>query len=193
MSPRSSAQNELIREERAQQIKDAALRLFAEQGFMATSISQIAQEAGISKGLMYSYFDNKEALLQAIIADAMQLGETIMGQNLRADMEPAEQLRGLINSIFDFLKGNAAYWRLITALAFQPKALEGVESMVKAKTEKSLAMGQHLFEQLGYEDPQMETYFFGCLLDGVVMQYVSIEQEYPLESLRKFILKKYAL
>jgi AcrR family transcriptional regulator len=53
-------------EERAQQIMDAAVRLFAEQGYERTTTRAIAQEAGISEGTIYKYFDSKRALLFAI-------------------------------------------------------------------------------------------------------------------------------
>ncbi len=48
-------------------IMDVALEHFANEGYFRTTISHIARHAGISKGLMYNYFDSKEALLKAII------------------------------------------------------------------------------------------------------------------------------
>ncbi|MCK5693371.1 MAG: helix-turn-helix transcriptional regulator, partial [Bacteroidales bacterium] len=72
MSPRTPKQFEEIRESRRQQIMDAALELFASEGYSHCSISQLAAHAGISKGLMYNYFDSKEALLVAIIEEGMQ-------------------------------------------------------------------------------------------------------------------------
>ena len=67
MSPRTEDQFETIRETKKALILDTALHLFAEQGFHATSISQIAKNAKISKGLMYNYFESKEELLKMII------------------------------------------------------------------------------------------------------------------------------
>ncbi len=63
MSPRTQEQFEEMRESRRQQIMDAALELFAQEGYSHCSISQLAGHAGISKGLMYNYFESKEALL----------------------------------------------------------------------------------------------------------------------------------
>jgi AcrR family transcriptional regulator len=69
MSPRTPEQFEAMRESRRKQIMDAALELFASKGYSNCSISQLAAQAGISKGLMYNYFDSKEALLMAIIEE----------------------------------------------------------------------------------------------------------------------------
>src|SRR5512146_1450712 len=67
MSPRSPRQFQEIREEKMALIMDVALEHFANEGFYRTTISHIARHAGISKGLMYNYFESKEALLKAII------------------------------------------------------------------------------------------------------------------------------
>jgi AcrR family transcriptional regulator len=45
------------------EISDAALRLFADQGFEATTIAQIAREAGVSQRTLFRYFGNKEDLV----------------------------------------------------------------------------------------------------------------------------------
>lgn len=52
---------------RREQILETALRLFAEQGFAATSTRQIAREVGVTEGLIFHYFPSKEALFSAIL------------------------------------------------------------------------------------------------------------------------------
>ncbi|MDX9695369.1 MAG: TetR/AcrR family transcriptional regulator [Bacteroidales bacterium] len=67
MSPRTPKQFKDIRDEKMALIMEVALERFANDGYYQTTISHIAKHAGISKGLMYNYFDSKEALLKAII------------------------------------------------------------------------------------------------------------------------------
>ena len=50
----------------------AALEAFCEQGYAATTLTDIARKAGVSKGTVYLYFDNKEALLEATVRDALE-------------------------------------------------------------------------------------------------------------------------
>lgn len=50
-------------EERRQEILDGAASMFAERGFDGTSIATIAQKCGVSKALLYHYYESKEALL----------------------------------------------------------------------------------------------------------------------------------
>lgn len=62
MSPRT-----LLPEERITQILDAALRVFAREGFAKARMETIAEEAGLSKGTLYLYFDSKDALITALL------------------------------------------------------------------------------------------------------------------------------
>ena len=55
-----------------QEILKASLELFSVQGFEATSISQIADAVGIRKASLYSHFDSKQAILDAIVEEVLQ-------------------------------------------------------------------------------------------------------------------------
>ena len=55
-----------------QEILDAALELFSVQGYEATSISQLAEAVGIRKASLYSHFENKQAILDALIQTTME-------------------------------------------------------------------------------------------------------------------------
>src|SRR6187402_1489160 len=63
--PMSVLQNEPILDRKAQ-ILDAAIGCFAKRGFHQTSMHDISAEAGISVGLIYRYFENKEAVISAM-------------------------------------------------------------------------------------------------------------------------------
>ncbi len=54
-----------------QEILEASLDLFSVQGFEATSISQIASAVGIRKASLYSHFENKQAILDALVKDVL--------------------------------------------------------------------------------------------------------------------------
>ena len=55
-----------------QEILDAALELFSVQGFEATSIAQIAGAVGIRKASLYSHFENKQAILDALVQKVLE-------------------------------------------------------------------------------------------------------------------------
>jgi len=55
------------KEDRPQEITDAALTAFAEKGYAAARVEEVAQRAGVSKGLTYLYFKTKEELFKAVV------------------------------------------------------------------------------------------------------------------------------
>ena len=55
------------KEDRPQEITQAALLAFAEKGYAATRVEEVAKRAGVSKGLMYLYFKTKEDLFKAVV------------------------------------------------------------------------------------------------------------------------------
>lgn len=80
-SPHAERRDGARAEAQRGRILDAAQRCFIAHGFHAAPISQIAGEAGISQGLMYRYFDNKRAMVLALIerqlaADQQSIGQT---------------------------------------------------------------------------------------------------------------------
>jgi len=87
------------KEARPQEILEAALGVFAEKGFAAARLEEIAARAGVSKGTIYLYFESKEAVFRALIQD--RLASRVGGM---ADMLPgytgssAELLADLIRT-----------------------------------------------------------------------------------------------
>lgn len=58
-------------EERPREICAAALEVFAEKGFAAAKVDEIARRAGVSKGTLYLYFNDKEDLFRAVVRDSI--------------------------------------------------------------------------------------------------------------------------
>jgi TetR/AcrR family transcriptional regulator, fatty acid metabolism regulator protein len=59
--------------ERRRQILDAAVRVFARQGFHTCRVSDIADEAGVAYGLVYHYFSSKEEILDTLFLDRWEV------------------------------------------------------------------------------------------------------------------------
>lgn len=74
------------KEERPQELLDAALALFVEKGFAATRSEEVAARAGVSKGTLYLYFPSKEELLKAVIREHVS-AEIMAGAQLVKDFE----------------------------------------------------------------------------------------------------------
>ncbi|MDR0267434.1 TetR/AcrR family transcriptional regulator [Paenibacillus sp.] len=66
MSPRTKKQNEIIREQRKQEILQAAIQVYVTKGYSAANLSDIANQAGLAHGLVYYYFKNKKGLFREL-------------------------------------------------------------------------------------------------------------------------------
>ncbi|MCX6261779.1 MAG: TetR/AcrR family transcriptional regulator, partial [Bacteroidia bacterium] len=118
MSPRTSKQYEVIREEKIVLIMDTALEHFANEGYFATTINHIAKHARISKGLMYNYFESKEALLKAIIHRSVN--EVYKYLDIDRDgYLSEEEFEFFIRKINTMLKSKKSFWRLLFQLLLQ--------------------------------------------------------------------------
>jgi AcrR family transcriptional regulator len=121
--PRTKEQNEAIRVEKRQLIMGAALRLFAEKGYDATSIDKIAREAGISKGLLYNYFRSKEELLQTLMTDLLAEFENAIDPNHDGTVTDEEAM-GFIDDMFGILMHRRKEMQLYYQLAMQPQVID---------------------------------------------------------------------
>jgi AcrR family transcriptional regulator len=78
-------------EDRPGEICEAALAVFAEKGFAAARLDQIARRAGVSKGTLYLYFKDKEDLFRAVVRDTVAPNVEAMREGLaRSDLPFAE-------------------------------------------------------------------------------------------------------
>ncbi len=48
-----------------------------------------------------------------------------------------------------------------------------------------------LFEELGAEKPQLEAFFLGSSLTGIMMQYIHLKDDYPLEEMKNYLINKF--
>jgi AcrR family transcriptional regulator len=82
-----------VQEERRRQILDAAVRAFAKKGYHASRVSDIAEEAGVAYGLVYHYFDSKDAVLEAVFREMWGLMVAAINAVEESDEDAREQLR----------------------------------------------------------------------------------------------------
>src|SRR5216684_2763171 len=101
---------------RPEEIIHAALEVFAERGFAATKLADVARKAGVTKGTIYLYFENKEALFKALIRETI-VPVIAQGEAL------AKSFTGTARDLFEKLVRD--YWRLVgeTALAGIPRLM----------------------------------------------------------------------
>jgi TetR/AcrR family transcriptional regulator, fatty acid metabolism regulator protein len=87
--------------DKQRQILDAAIRVFARQGFHATRVSDIADEAGVAYGLVYHYFKSKDEVLNELFLERWSLLLTAIEEADRTSDTPREKLGAVATFIFE--------------------------------------------------------------------------------------------
>jgi AcrR family transcriptional regulator len=87
--------------EKRRQILDAAVRVFARQGFHTCRVSDIADEAGVAYGLVYHYFTSKEQILDTLFLERWDVMLAAIAQVDAEPLAPREKLRAIADFIID--------------------------------------------------------------------------------------------
>lgn len=184
--PRTPEQYEEIRNEKKQLIMDAALILFANEGFHSTSISKIADKANISKGLMYNYFKSKTDLLKSLIYKLSH--ELIDMLNPDHDEEISLlEANEFIDKYFNMLKQNNEELKLYFQLTIQPEVIEIVmNDEVTHTAMKSQSLLYNYFLKHSDNDPDVALLHFSSLFKGFAMQYVYAPEMFSDELIERF-------
>jgi AcrR family transcriptional regulator len=152
-APRPSARNKsaprkrMSASERREEILAAATEVFAENGFHQTAIDKVAQQAGVSKALIYEHFASKselqETVLRQITTDLFELIAT------RVAAEPNDsivRLRTGIDAYFQFIEERRAAWHMMfresvgreaseVLLALEPTFVSGIAAVLSESPE----------------------------------------------------------
>ena len=87
-------------EARPDEVLDAALELFRENGFAATRVEDIARRAGLSKGTVYLYFPSKEAVLEGLVRRAIiPVADTALQALANYEGDPRFVIAGVIRMV----------------------------------------------------------------------------------------------
>ena len=136
------------KEDRPQEITEAAFAAFAEKGFTATRVEEVARRAGVSKGLLYLYFKTKEELFKAVIRSVVtprvdELTRTLDGSELSAEAF----IRGPLLAFMQSLPGSPASVVIRLMISEAPKHPDLVDYYWDNVASRGLAALRQLLER----------------------------------------------
>jgi AcrR family transcriptional regulator len=98
---------------RRAQLTRAAYKVVGKMGYYDFTVKDIAQEAGLSTGLVHYYFKNKEDLLLNLLKEMNKNMTTILSRNISMAEDPREKLNIFITQAFDLLKNEKNYFYIV--------------------------------------------------------------------------------
>jgi AcrR family transcriptional regulator len=96
-----------------EQTLTAAHALFAERGYAAVKMDEIAASVGVTKPLLYNYFGNKEQLYISCMAQAGDALTATVAEAVATSATPGEALGAGVRSFFAFLDSDRAAWAVL--------------------------------------------------------------------------------
>jgi AcrR family transcriptional regulator len=101
------------RAQREQQMLEVAEAVFAERGFAAASMDEIAERVGVSKPMLYEYFNSKEGLLLACVAQARTELREVTERAVAGQTDAKQALHSGLRAFFVFARERRQGWSLL--------------------------------------------------------------------------------
>lgn len=165
-----------------ERILDAAMKVFAAEGFYNARISQIADEAGVADGTIYLYFKSKDELLISLFEDRMDRVLATLRQALEAGGGAVEKLRRVIELHLALIEANPEMGEVITVeLRQSSKFVREYENTKFAEFLRLIAgaisEGQKVGELRADLDPQLTARVLFGALDEVALSWIVRAQQ----------------
>lgn len=118
------------------QLLNAALQIFAAQGYSATTLDKVAEQVGLSKGAVYWYFDNKLALFLAVVQREFSLFTTFLTSIVaRAEVNPLERVKLLMVEAIHYYSDHPEFGAIVDVLS-SPEAPEIADTLQALMSEQ---------------------------------------------------------
>lgn len=188
---RRPMQQQIRREKKKQQLKEAALQLFATNGYENTKVSEIVKHIGASQGTFYWYFASKEECAIEMIEDGKEQLLNSIKQGYRVEkFEVAEALlstKNIFGQIFEFAKCNRFLMQIILrGIHTQPNLQAKVEDIKRAMEqgfEQNLVRAKELGVLPAHVNEQFQAVLIISLIEGVLIRWLDSSEEEQFASL----------
>lgn len=169
--------------EKQENILRAALELFANEGFNATSTSKVARQAGVSEGLIFRHFGNKEGLLQAILNEGENKLKDLL-VDIVMEPDPKKVIKKTILMPAQVDASDYNFWKLQYKLKWE------LEISNDKKMEPLIMALTNAFRKLEYSDPVMEAELLSIIVDGIGASVLK-GSKLEIVQITSFLMKKY--
>lgn len=171
--------------EKQEKILTAALELFSQEGYTATSTSKVAKAAGVSEGLIFRHFGNKEGLLKALLEEGENRMKSLI-VSIIMESDPKTLIKKTIDLPFNVDPAEYDFWKLQFKLKWE------MENHHQDKMEPLRVALTHAFKKLEYAEPEREAKLIELLLDALSSHVLKGQIE-SLHGMQTFLYSKYDL
>lgn len=160
-------------------ILNAAIKLYSENGFAETKVAEIAKEAGVSFGTVFTYFNSKEELYESAILEPLEeIKPFFIEIEVRFKGEPLEVIKEMIDCHVQLFAKRSEYLRLIQQVLARPdrfpKLFKELDDFVKVFIDSIYPIIKE-GQRLGYfyeESPSLIAESYLSILNGMRLTFI---------------------
>jgi AcrR family transcriptional regulator len=195
--PRSKELSAQMRAQSRAQILTAARKLFADRGYFACRVSDIAREADMSQGNIYWYFSSKEEVLKAVLAEGFEKVGAVLQQAESQSGSGLDKLADAVDHYLDLGRESVDFFTIFTSLL----AHGGIQYLKDLGFDTAqIGQGYHqrlsaIIAQAQAEgsivdgDPDLLARFFFAFFNGLIATYGDDWEDLPPQRIRDAVLR----
>lgn len=176
--------------DKREQLIDIATKLFSERGYENTPLSVVCEKANVSKGLISHHFKSKDGLLREIFLKTTELIVEINAVD-KTNKTPNDQLVELLESFFTQLEVDKMFFQFSLNTMLQPRTREVLKDLISERATFILKSVTSIFNKLDKTKANILSYMFIAELDGIAINYLAGEIDFPLSEIKQHLLEKY--
>jgi AcrR family transcriptional regulator len=101
------------KEAKIEGILSAAKRVFSRKGYEATTVEDIALEAGFGKASLYFYFKRKEEVFLSLIKEGLEGQRKLLKEIMNSQLSNGERLEAVVSKMFEYVGENREFMRIV--------------------------------------------------------------------------------
>ena len=174
------------------EIIDAVIKIINRKGIKELTMNEVAKQAGIAKGTLYIYFENKNDLLESAIETSLEPLYMAIKEILNSDLSPDKKLENIVEFLLFFFEEHKKYFRVL--IYEHQRSQDPKKRFIDNKHQHFLkrianiiqdGIDEGLFKAY---DPEMLAVMFSELLIGVTLQKIVRQEESSLNDAKQAII-----
>jgi len=156
---------------KAQKILDAVRTILAQKGYMGTTISLVAKEAGVSRGLLHYYFKNKDEMLTRVIKDNMEISITMISSVFDQYHTPQGYAKGITKLLRGVMENDPDFFNLFFegfAVARHSRIVNRELTILYAKFRKALETCLKKAKEQKIINPSLPVEALAAIITGII-------------------------
>lgn len=179
-----------LTEDKLEEILACGTKAFAASGYERVSMNQIAKSCGLSVGVLYKYYENKEAFFRACLERSLGELKNTLDAVMEGEAKPLERVERILRILIPFSKAHPDVINMYHRISCEARPgqerflAEEIEGMAAGLYREYIAQGQLLGQLRTDIDPAHAAFFFDNLL---MMLQFSFSSDYYKERMKLYL------